>query len=100
MRIDAYNQIAQLYGVQKSYNTQKTNKPASMGSDQLQISQMGYTHQVAKTAVSEAYDVREDKVAKLKAQIQAGTYSVNPDDFASKLLEKYNAVFQENGNED
>ena len=93
MRIDAYNQIAQLYGVQKSYNTQKTSKAASMGSDQLQISQMGYTHQVAKTAVSEASDVREDKVAKLKAQIQAGTYSVNPDDFASKLLEKYNAVF-------
>ena len=29
----------------------------------------------------------------LKAQIEAGTYSVNPDDFASKLLEKYNAVF-------
>ena len=47
----------------------------------------------AKTAVSEASDVREDKVAKLKAQIEAGTYSVNPDDFASKLLEKYNAVF-------
>ena len=45
-----------------------------------------------KTAVSEASDVREDKVAELKAKIQAGTYSVNPDDFASKLLEKYNAI--------
>ena len=92
MRIDAYNQIAQLYGVQKNYNTQKTNKAASMGSDQLSISQAGYSYQVAKSAVSEASDVREDKVAKLKAQIDAGTYSVNPDDFASKLLEKYNAV--------
>ncbi len=93
MRIDAYNQIAQLYGVQKSYNTQNSSKVASMGSDQLQISQMGYTHQVAKTAVSEASDVREDKVAKLKAQIQAGTYSVSPEDFANKLLGKYSAVF-------
>ena len=92
MRIDAYNQIAQVYGVQKNYNTQKSSSVASMGSDQLSISQAGYSHQVAKAAVSEASDVREDKVAKLKAQIQAGTYSVNPDDFATKLLEKYNAV--------
>ena len=92
MRIDAYNQIAQVYGVQKNYNTQKSNKAYAMGSDQLSISSAGYSHQVAKAAVSEASDVREDKVAKLKAQIQAGTYSVNPDDFASKLLEKYNGI--------
>ena len=93
MRIDAYNQVAQLYGAQKSYNTQKTNKAASMGSDQLSISQTGYSYQTAKAAVSEASDVREDKVAKLKAQIQAGTYSVSPEAFANKLLENYNAVF-------
>ena len=92
MRIDAYNQIAQLYGVQKTYNAQKTGRASVMGSDQISISQAGYSHQVAKAAVSEASDVREDKVAKLKAQIQAGTYSVNPGDFASKLLEQYNAV--------
>ena len=93
MRIDAYNQIAQLYGVQKNYNTQKAKSTSAMGSDQLSISSAGYSHQVAKTAVSEASDVREDKVAKLKAQIEAGTYSVDPEDFAAKLLEKYNAVF-------
>ena len=91
MRIDAYNQIAQLYGAQKTYNTQKLNKTASMGSDQLSISQTGYSYQAAKAAVAGASDVREDKVAKLKEQIQNGTYSVNPDDFANKLLEKYNA---------
>ena len=92
MRIDAYNQVAQLYGAQKTYNTQKANKSVSMGSDQLSISQAGYSYQTAKAAVSEASDVREDKVAQLKAQIQNGTYSVSPDDFASKLLEKYNAL--------
>ena len=91
MRIDAYNQIAQLYGVQKTYNTPKSGKMASMGSDQLSISQDGYSYQVAKTAVADASDVRADKIARLKAQIQAGTYSVDPEDFANKLLEKYNA---------
>ena len=92
MRIDAYNQIAQAYGVQKTYNTQKANKSASMGSDQLSISQAGYSYQAAKTAVANASDVRMDKVAELKAKIQNGTYSVDPEDFASKLLEKYNAI--------
>ena len=93
MRIDAYNQIAQLYGAQKTYNTQKANKTASMGNDQLSISQTGYSYQKAKVAVKEASDVREDKVARIKAQIQNGTYSVNPEDFANKLLEKYNGIW-------
>lgn len=44
-----------------------------------------------KSAVSEASDIREDKVSQLKSMIDAGTYSVEPGDFASKLLEKYNA---------
>ncbi|MBQ8627571.1 MAG: flagellar biosynthesis anti-sigma factor FlgM [Agathobacter sp.] len=93
MRIDAYNQVAQLYGVQqKSYSAPTKGKGSSMGSDQLSISQVGYDHQVAKSAVSEASDVREDKVAKIKAMVDAGTYSVNPEDFASKLLNKYNNV--------
>jgi len=93
MRIDAYNQIAQLYGAQTIYNnSQKRGASASANSDQLSISQAGYTHQVAKTAVSEASDVRADKVAKIKAQIQAGTYSVDPEAFANKLLGNYSAT--------
>ena len=93
MRIDAYNQVAQIYGTQqKTYNAANKAKGASMGSDQLSISQTGYSYQVAKSAVKQAADVREDKVAQLKSQINAGTYSVNPDDFASKLLEKYNNI--------
>ena len=93
MRIDAYNQIAQVYGTQP---TTKTNKAqAAYGtvqstSDQLTISQTARDYQVAKTAVSEASDVREDKVAKLKAMVDSGSYSVKEGDFASKLLAKYN----------
>ena len=89
MRIDAYNQIAQIYGVQNSRKTQKaqnTNGPK----DQVSISSAGRDYQVAKNAVSEASDIREDKVSQFKSMIDAGTYSVQPGDFASKLLEKYN----------
>ncbi len=94
MRIDAYNQVAQLYNVQqKSYSATNKVKGASMGSDQLSISRAGYDYQVAKAAVNGAADVRADKVAQLKAQIDAGSYSVEPGDFASKLLEKANAKY-------
>ncbi len=89
MRIDAYNQVAQLYGVQSNYKTQKTSS-VSAPKDQVSISQVGCDYQVAKSAVSEASDIREDKVAQLKSMIDSGNYSVEPGDFASKLLEKYN----------
>ena len=91
MRIDAYNQIAQIYGVQKTAKTTKTQAASSV-SDQVSISQAGRDYQVARNAVSEASDIREDKVAQLKSMVDSGAYQVSPGDFASKLLEKYNAA--------
>lgn len=91
MRIDAYNQIAQLYGAQNKAKVQKTKSTYSV-SDQVSISQVGKDFQVAKNAVSGASDIREDKVAQLKQMVDSGKYSVDPDDFASKLLEKYNSL--------
>lgn len=91
MRIDAYNQIAQIYGAHNTVKTTKT-QAASGPRDQVTISQAGRDFQVAKRAVSEASDIRESKVAQLKSQIEAGTYKVDEGDFASKLLEKYNAI--------
>ena len=78
MRIDAYNQIAQLYQTGKSIRTNKANSTASVR-DEVQISQT-------------ARDVREDKVAQLKASMSSGNYSVETDSFANKLLEKYKAA--------
>ena len=91
MRIDAYNQIAQIY------KTKKTGKVAAASSvtsarDEVQISSFGRDYQIAKQAVQEASDIRTDKVADLKAKVSAGTYQVDNGDFASKLLAKYNAL--------
>ena len=52
----------------------------------------GRDYQVAKKAVSEASDIREDKVAQLKNMVESGQYQVSGDDFASRLLEKYNSL--------
>jgi negative regulator of flagellin synthesis FlgM len=89
MRIDTINQIAQTYGVQSTNGVRKT-QGVSGPKDKVSISQTGHDYQVAAAAVSEASDVREDKVSDLKSRIEAGTYSVEPGDFASKLLEAYN----------
>ena len=92
MRIDAYNQVSQIYQTQKAAKAQKAYKATGSlaGSDQLQISQTGKDYQIAKQAVAGASDIREDKVAEMKTKLESNNYQVDTGDFASKLLEKYN----------
>ena len=88
---DVYKRQAQLYGVSRTTKTAKTQSASRM-SDQVSISQAGRDYQIAKKAVSEASDIREDKVALLKNMVDSGQYEVSGDDFASKLLERYNSL--------
>ncbi len=92
MRIEAYNQVAQLYQTSNTKNTVAASKTNSMGRDQVQISSTGKDFQVAKAAVSESADIREDLVADIKARIKAGTYDVSTDDFADKLLSQFGSI--------
>ncbi len=88
MRIEAYNQVAGLY---KATKTGKTAGTYSVGGkDEVQISRAGRDFQVAKQAVAASPDIREDKVAKLKAQMDAGEYQVSTEDFAAKLMANFN----------
>lgn len=87
MRIEAYNVVSHVYGTQKPHKTQGAVKTSRM--DQVQISSFGKDLQTAKQAVKDAPDVRESVTEPLKASINAGTYSVSGEDFASKLLAKY-----------
>ena len=90
MRVEAYNQVAQVYKTNKSGKFQSTSS-VSQGRDEFQMSSVGRDYQIAKQAVAEASDIREDKVAELKAKVNSDNYSVDTEDFASKLLEKYNS---------
>ncbi len=87
MRIDAYNQISQIYKTNSKVKTQATAKVS--GRDNFEISDIGKDIQVAKQAVNNSPDIREDKVASLKAQIESGNYEVDADSFASKLMEQF-----------
>ena len=90
MRIEAYNQIQQIYKPQKTQKVASTARTASF-SDNLQISSIGKDIQTAKQAVASAPDIREDVTAPIKASMAAGTYNVSSESFAEKLLEKYQA---------
>ena len=87
MRIDAYNKINQMQSVS---TINKVSKKGTVSqTDKLEISQAGKDYQVAKQAVKEASDIREDLVNDIKERLANGTYNVSDEDFADKLLERY-----------
>ncbi|MBQ8591901.1 MAG: flagellar biosynthesis anti-sigma factor FlgM [Lachnospiraceae bacterium] len=87
MRIEAYTQIQQMYKTTAVNKSQKTT--ATRKSDQLHISSFGKDIQTAKQAVAGSADIREEKVAPLRASVKDGSYNVSADSFADKLLAKY-----------
>ena len=93
MRIDAYNQIQQIYGSNTIKKTEEKKASTSSFKDQLMLSATARDSQVAKQALANIPDVRKDKVAEIKEQIDNDTYEVSTDDFASKLLDKYIGLF-------
>ena len=79
MRIDAYNAVNQIYQTSQISKAKATAKTSS-ASDKFEISQ------TARTAVSAASDVREDKIADIKARMAAGTYNISSEAVADKIL--------------
>ena len=80
MRIDAYNAVNQVY-----QTTKQTQKKIAKD-DKFEISQTGKDLAVAKKALSETSDIREERVAAIKKQMEEGTYKVSAEDVAEKIL--------------
>ena len=88
MRVEAYNSVAQIYKTNRAAGASAVAK-TEKSRDQVEISSIGFDYQIAKQAVAETSDIREDKVAALSAKVKSGTYDVSNEAFAEKLLEKY-----------
>ena len=85
MRIDAMIEVSQIY--QANGKVKKTGSTQSVVTrDSVEISSFGRELQVAKQAVAQAPDIREEKVEELKNSIANGTYSVPMGALADKLL--------------
>ena len=93
MRIDAYNQIQQIYGTKKPAMVEGKKSTGTSFKDQLLLSATAQDATIAKKALSNTPDVREDLVNSIKEQIDNGTYEVDVEDFAGKILEKYSGLF-------
>ena len=85
MRIDAFNQVTQLYKTNSTKKAYKTN--TTQAADKVEISQMGKDYQIAKNAVAAAPDVREDKVNAIKQALASGTYNVSMEEVTDKLIQ-------------
>ena len=93
MRIDAYNQIQQIYGTKKPTKVEEKKTTGASFKDQLLLSSTAQDATIAKKALANTPDVREDLVNSIKEQIDNGTYEVDVEDFAGKILEKYSGLF-------
>ena len=83
MRVEAYSAVNRIYQSGAASSAKKGGSTASY-SDKLEISRTAKDYQTAKEAVSRTSEVREDKVAQIKA---AGTYRVSAQEVAGKMLE-------------
>lgn len=87
MRVDAVNQISQIY---KPSNTKRVNKTNDVrNKDAFEISQSAKDYQVAKKAVAETPEIREDRVAEMKEALASGSYNVSAQEIAEKIVSNY-----------
>ena len=91
MRINSINHVNQVYKRNQVKPVNSISKDSQ--TDALSISSKAKDYQVARKALSDIPDVREDKVNDIKARIQNGTYEVSAEDFAQKLVEAYHQKY-------
>ena len=87
MRVDSINKIKQVYNTNSSRKINSVTKANEK--DALVISQTGRDLQIAKQAVAKASDVRMDKVNDIKQRLASGTYNIQANEVADKLVDKY-----------
>ncbi len=56
------------------------------GADQLALSSRAEEIRLARAALAETPEVRAERVAELKAQIESGTYTIDADAVAERIL--------------
>ncbi len=81
-------EIAQHQISKNKLNRESAKQAGSSGvsGEQVTFSQKAQDIQQVEKAIKELPDIREDKVAQLKSQIEAGTYSVDGEEIATRMI--------------
>lgn len=87
MRIESYSKVQPIYDTKK--NSKVNQVKVNNALDQVDISDMGKSVQIAKQAIGNASDVREELVSSIKERMQSGTYEVSSESFADKLMQAH-----------
>lgn len=85
MRIDSHLHVPRVQGV-RSKGIDPLSGVQATDADSLEISGRAEDFRVALDALKEVPEVREDKVAELRAQLEQGNLDLNLDALAEKLL--------------
>ncbi len=70
----------------------KKQKGSSSNLTKIEISQEAHDFQLAMKALNDLPDVREDKIAEAKEQLESGNYKPSSEDVLNKLLERLSDV--------
>lgn len=91
MRIqnNSINKMLNMYANQSNVDRTKKSGVAKK-SDELNISSTARDFQVAMQEVKKQPEIREEKVASIKRQIEAGTYKVDAKRIAEKMMQDAN----------
>ena len=84
--IDAY--VNQVQDKNKVETPDKKAEQSAVKADTVVISDAAKRIQEARRQLDEIPDVREDKVSQLRSQIQNGTYEINADKIAGKMIKE------------
>jgi negative regulator of flagellin synthesis FlgM len=84
VNIEAY--VSQVQDKDKAEKTAEQPEKQTAKADTVVLSDTAKQLQEAQKQLESIPDVREDKVAQIKAQIENGTYEINEEKIADKML--------------
>lgn len=84
MKIDALSPVGSVQAANRVSPTEK--KQATMGKDNLAVSDKAQVYQTLLQKAKEVPEVREDKVAELQDQIAKGQFAVDARAIANKMM--------------
>ncbi|NMA84511.1 MAG: flagellar biosynthesis anti-sigma factor FlgM [Epulopiscium sp.] len=88
MKINNIHQISKIYEATSTRKiSSKTNKNGEK--DKLEISTTARHYQTGINAVKNSPDIRQDKVDKIKRQMESGTYNVSAEEVAKKMMAEF-----------
>lgn len=80
--------VSQIQQKAQSAETEGEKGRANVGGDSVELSQNARDLQKAQQALQELPDIRQDKVAALKQQIENGTYDIRADKIAANMIKE------------